>query len=151
MTSLFPQPDIVVYSASQETRLLVEVKARQPVTENTDAEIWPVEIRQQFGRFDCYFLLVTPERMLLFLPGDPTRGNALVGANPSLVLRGQLNTEKFPLQQLDEYQLISTVYSWLMFSQYTAEDELLADPAQQWLVNSGLHKAIFHGDIQQAA
>ncbi|MBT2558428.1 hypothetical protein J7E24_11580 [Hymenobacter sp. ISL-91] len=151
MTGLFLQPDIIVYSASQEPRLLVEVKVRQPVTNSTDSEHWPSEIRQQFGRFDCYFLLVTPERMALFLPGDPSGGSTMVWADSSSVLREQLDTEKFPLQQLDRQQLVSVVYSWLMFSQFTPTEELLADPAQQWLVNSGLHEVIFHGDIQQAA
>ncbi|GAA4007708.1 hypothetical protein GCM10022408_19660 [Hymenobacter fastidiosus] len=143
--------DIVVYSPDRKPKLLVDVKVRPSKPVDEQHIEWPAEIRRQHGYFDCYFLLVTPERMLLFAPGDPELGTQIVGADSTAVLQRQLDTTRFPLRQLDEQQLVSAVYSWLMFSQFKTADELLADPAQQWLVTSGLHATIFHGDIQQEA
>ncbi len=145
------QPDIVVYSADGQPRLLVEVKSRPDGVVDEAHPDWPMEIRRAHGHFDCYFLLVTPERMLLFLPGDPANGARIYAAESPAVLRQQLDTERHPLRQLDEQQLTSLVHWWLMFSQYETPDTLQQDPAQRWLVESGLHAAILRGNVQEAA
>ncbi|GGF09143.1 hypothetical protein [Hymenobacter cavernae] len=151
MNDLHLRSDIMVYSADQQLQLLVEVKARplHPVNE-LDLE-WSYEVRSEYGHFDCYFLLVTPERMLLFTPGELGKGSEVFSADSTAVLSRQLDTNRFPLRQLDGVELASLVYSWLMFTQFKSEEELLADPNQQWVVKLGLHAAIFHGDIQQEA
>lgn len=151
MDEMQNQPAIIVYSADGQPRLLVEVKVRPNGIVDEDHPDWPMEIRRAQGHFDCYFLLVTPERMILFLPGDPAFGGRLYGADSAAVLRRQLDTGRFPLRALDEQQLTSLVHWWLMFSQFESADTLQQDPAQRWLVESGLHTAILRGNIQEAA
>lgn len=142
-----PGPDFVVTSADGEVRLLVEVKTRNPAYMSDNEDVWPNELRREYGQYTCYFLLVTAERMLLFLPGDPAMGPLMVSKESSAVLAPYLNVERFPLRLLGELELGGVVRSWLGSVMFKPATVLLAEPAQAWLVESGLHTQIYQGYI----
>lgn len=143
-----PAPDFTVTSEEGQNKLLVEVKTRAPYSDHTEA-VWPVELRQEFGQFDCFFLLVTAERMMLFLPGSLESGGIIAGKDSNEVLASYLNLARFPLTQLGEQELYSVVRSWLGSIMFKSAETLLADDAQAWLVTSGLHAQIYRGYINR--
>lgn len=143
------RPDLVVFSADQKTRLIVELKAHTRLHSNkTD---WLPTVHQQYSQPGCYFLFVTPERLFLWLPDAEPSAEPAFALDAKQVLAGRLDTQRFPLNRLSGQELESVVYSWLLFTLFKSEEELLADPDQRWLVQSGLHRLIYHGDIARQA
>ncbi|UYZ64149.1 hypothetical protein [Hymenobacter weizhouensis] len=164
--------DLVGYSARHELRLLVEVKAgafwasqdlaawdEQDWQENFFQELtetWfpdPAKPSAEPATWhnDYYFMLVTPRQIALWRPGAAPRRAPDIIVDASAVLERQLDVQRFPLSRLDERNLESVVYSWLMFSQFKPKQQLIDEPAQRWLVDTGLYEAIYHGDIQLQA
>ena len=161
--------DLVGYSAQHELRLLVEVKAgrywaAKDLATWTD-EGWEDFFQEVTGAWfpssnkpapdprtwttPWYFMLVTPRQTALWQPGASHWRRPDYIVESSAVLARQLDTARFPLAQLDKWDLESVVQSWLTFSQLKTEPQLLEEAAQQWLVESGLYTAIFHGNIQR--
>ncbi len=143
-----PAPDFIVTNERGEARLLIEVKARMPASTATET-VRPAELRREYGQFDCYFLLVTAEQILLFSPGDPADGARVYAHDASAVLAGYLTIERFPLAALGGLKLSAVVRSWLGSVIFKPRAVLLNDPAQAWLVESGLYAQIHRGYIRR--
>lgn len=139
------RPDFTVSSAAGEEQLLVEVKNWTPTAAQA------LELRQQFDHFDCYFLLTTPDRMLLWTP--VAAGQSLTAASYAIeaspVLANYLTLERYPLKALSGQDLSLVVSSWLGSIIFKPAATLMEMPAQAWLVQSGLHERIYRGYIRR--
>lgn len=144
-------PDLLVVSSSGEKQLLVEVKSWLPTAiEDTPAD-WAQQTRNRRHFADGYLLLVTPESVALWLP---PLVNAVADVPPirqpsADVLANYLKIESYPLAALSEQELQLVVTAWLGSVMFKPAATLLALPAQAWLVESGLHAAIFRGFIRR--
>lgn len=148
------RPDFIVSSATGEKQLLVEVKKWQPAPMQSGQHALVNRQREKMGLAACYFLLVTPEAMTLWPPASASSGESIrQGASrrvPSAeVLANYLAIERYPLVALSEQELSLIVSSWLGSVMFKPATTLSAMPAQAWLVESGLHQAIYRGYVQR--
>ncbi|MBC8085192.1 MAG: hypothetical protein H7Z21_18505 [Hymenobacter sp.] len=143
------RPDLVVYSTDQKPRLIVELKAATRLRSSETG--WLSAVHQHYSQPGCYFLIVTPETLLLWLPDAESGAEPAFAVDAEQVLAGRLDTQRFPLSRLSGQELESVVYSWLLFTLFKSAQELLADPNQRWLVQSGLHALIYQGDVMRQA
>ena len=164
-------PDFIVSSSTGEKQLLVEIKRWLPSAIEDAPTTWVKQARQRWQLPACYVLLVTPERMVLWPPyssvAPSVRPSVTISVAPSVrpsaparqgpavtkasaeVLANYLNVERYPLKALSEEELSLVVSSWLGSVIFKPEATLLEMPAQAWLVESGLHAAIYRGFIRR--
>lgn len=148
------RPDFIVSSATGEKQLLVEVKKWVPAPMQSGQHSVVNRQRERMGRADCYLLLVTPERMTLWPPASAAQGESAMRAiakhvQSAEVLADYLAIERHPLTALSEQELSLIVSSWLGSVMFKPPETLLKMPAQAWLVQSGLHAAIYRGYVRR--
>lgn len=139
-------PDFVITSAEGEERLLVEVKSRTPAEALSDSN-WLDNFRRELGQYGCHYLLVTAEKMTLFLPGQPGTTFRTIQQDSSLVLASYWDLNRVPLDALGNLELRGVVRSWLGSIIFKPAAVLLENASQAWLVESGLHSQIYKGYI----
>lgn len=162
------QYDLLGYSADQQLRLFVELKARIQTGATSVAAQW---LRQLGGEHpQAYGLFVTPQWMLLRLPAtkrltsprvvgfwlealsrqlqeSPGWSETDYAVETVGSLDSAIDTKRVSIQKLSGAALSPIVVSWLSFSILTPSADLLQQPANAWLVESGLHEALYHGSI----
>lgn len=148
------RPDFIVSSATGVKQLLVEVKKWVPAPMQSDQYTVVNHQRERMGVADCYYLLVTPERMTLWPPASAMQGNSIWRAASQQVLSADvlanyLAIERYPLTALSEQELSLIVSSWLSSVMFKPAATLLAMHAQAWLVQSGVHEAIYRGYVRR--
>ncbi len=163
--------DLLGYDANQNLRLVVELKARIPQSGTLRTAMqWLRETGQQ--RPELYALFITPEFVLLRNPASQRRpAPLLIGTqlqvlqehlrtlagndvdfaiNTSECLNVAIDTQRVPLAKLVSGGLERVVTTWLSVALQDQSADLLAQPAQSWLVDSGLHTALRYGTIMAA-
>lgn len=146
------RPDFTVSSATGEEQLLVEVKNWTSTSAKADKQRRTlIAQRRMFGHPECYFLLVTPSHMALWLPAEDEQLIAISAyeMKSALVLANYLTIERHPLQTLTEQDFSLVISSWLGSVMFKPESTLLEMPGQAWLVESGLHARIYRGYIHR--
>ena len=149
MNVITRQPNFIAYSAEHQPRLVVEVKLSAHLRQNESN--WLQNIRQQYGQNNCYFLFATPEQLFLWLPETNSTAMPDYTKDAEAVLAERVDMNRFPLNSLNNNQLESIIYAWLMLAQFTPAEQVQANPAQSWLIASGLHAAIYRGDLTRQA
>lgn len=148
------RPDFIVSSATGEKQLLVEVKKWLPMPMQSGQHAVISHQRERTGLSNCYYLLVTPERMTLWPPASAAQGNSIMRSatrqvRSAEVLANYLAIERYPLTALSEQELSLIVSSWLGSVIFKPAATLLSMPAQAWLVQSGVHEAIYRGYVRR--
>lgn len=148
------RPDFIVSSATGENRLLVEVKKWAPTPMQSGQHAVVNHQREQIGLSNCYYLLVTPERMTLWPPSAAAHSDSVLRSATRQVLSVEvladyLAIERYPLTTLSEQELSLIVSSWLGSVMFKPAETLLSMPAQAWLVQSGVHEAIHRGYVRR--
>jgi hypothetical protein len=163
------QADLLVYDANRMLQLVVEIKAR-PVGSGatTKAQEWLQKIGEQ--QPNVFALFITAAFMALRLPVQQHQqeprmvalSSQALGEQARNRLRGQadyiidatasldlaIDTRRVPLLKLDTGGLQRVVESWLSSCLNAKEQDLAAQKAQAWLVDSGLHTALRYGKIR---
>ncbi len=143
-------PDFIVSSAAGEKQLLVEVKKWLPLPIQSGLAAWIAKERRRLALPESYVLLVTPEKMTLWPPPSTSAARSATYSVPARdVLAAYLSVERYPLASLNEQELSSVVSAWLGSVMFKPKATLLENPAQAWLVQSGLHSAIYRGFIRR--
>lgn len=146
------RPDFTVSSVTGEAQLVVEVKNWTPTPARAfNQRQMANEQRRMFDYPECYFLLVNPNQMALWLPVE--NGQHLMASaynvDSTLVLANYLTIERHPLRALTEQDFSLVISSWLGSVIFKPAQTLLEMPAQAWLVESGLHERIYRGYIHR--
>ena len=162
------QHDLLGYSTDQKLLLLVELKARIQTGATSLAAQWLRQTAREQPQ--AYGLFVTSQWMLLRLPADKRLSSPRVVGfwldalleqlqeSPSWKeadyvvetvssLDSAIDTKRVPIQKLGSAALSQIVMSWLSFCILTPPDDLMQQPANAWLVESGLHEALYQGSI----
>lgn len=139
--------DVTITSPDGETRLLVEVKSREPA----DAE-WARRFRRNIlahfpDNGSAYFLLVLPESLYLWEPDSGPEEEPDYEGSTEKALRPYL--EKAEVERLDGRAFEFLVSSWLsdLVALEPSEEEL--GPALRWLIDSGLYAKIRGGSVER--
>lgn len=137
-------PDLVVTSAEGVPQLLVEAKSQ--------SNLWAVaaEWHQRAALHNpfCFLLFVATDKFWLWTPGGVEP--AYEGNTMPLVER-YIDLHKVPLATVRGQAFESLIYAWLGSVIFKPASVLLELPAQQWLVDTGLHPLIYRGYIQWEA
>ena len=164
--------DLLGYDAGQNLQLVVELKPRVPQAGTLHmAGQWLREVGQE--RPELYALFITPEWVLLRNPAphrqprlrvlgtqrqavqvqlaDRLGADVDFAVNASECLGAAIDTQRMPLAKLVAGGLERVVASWLSAALQDLPAELLAQPAQGWLVDSGLHTALRHGTVMASS
>lgn len=139
------RPDFMITSATGEKQLLVEVKTWLPAPSQAQ------ELRRQYGHPECYFLLATPDHLLLWLPtqGEQPLAASAYSVEASAVLANYITLERHPLRTLTGQDFSLVISSWLGSVMFKPAGTLLEMPEQAWLVDSGVHERIYRGYIHR--
>lgn len=159
--------DLLGYAADHTLHLVIELKSRVQSGATGLAKQWLQEVGQQ--RPELYALFITPEFMVLRLPfsqrGSNPRsvgfrrqvfqdqlfdrlGSAIdYAVDTSACLDSAIDTQRVPLHKLGPNDLAQVVTSWLESSLMSSGTELLSQPTQSWLVESGLHGILQNGVV----
>lgn len=161
------QPDLIGYSSDHQLQLVIEIKARVQSGALSRAQHWLQQVGNELA--GGFALFVTPAMLLLRLPqnlrlvapraignvpeslqeqlkdaGVGAELDYIVDALPSL--DSAVNTHYVSLQTLGSDDLQQVVSSWLSFAIITPAAELQRS-SNAWLVESGLHSALYQGTI----
>ena len=159
--------DLLGYSADHTLRLVIELKPRIQRGATSLAGTWLRAVGEQ--RPDIYALFITAEFMLLRMPlvqrrprpqlvSMPAQAQQIqllsrleseidYAINASACLDAAIDTQRVPLVKLSHNGLEQVVTSWLASSIITPATELLRQPTQAWLVESGLHSLLRNGTV----
>lgn len=163
---LTSQYDLLGYSTNGQLQLVVEIKARVQKGAIVLAREWLHKVGQE--QPSLYALFVTPEFILLRLPSNKRLASPVFVAirqasimqlyerlpndfdyavNAMACLDVAIDTQRIPLQKLVIGGLERVINSWLNSVLLLPAGELQQQPAQSWLVESGLHEVLANGTI----
>lgn len=141
-TSAFLQTDLLVTAEDGVPHLLVEVRSHAQAGRVIGQALWRQVVAEQPGN---YLLFITNQRFWLWQPGHP---EPVYEGDTADLLARYIQLDRVPLSSLDGRELTTVVYAWLGSIIFKPAAVLAAWPAQQWLVESGLHSLIYRGYIQ---
>ena len=142
--------DLAVYDRFQRLILTVEAKKKSGVSEKWAAQTRRNLVVHGFYPLASYFLLATPEKFFLWTKERNNLEETLPNyiENAELLLKPHLEELGFNLREIDGYVFEQVVAHWLKYDvMYLVED--IAKP--KWLVESGLSKEIFRGNLSLEA
>ncbi|MFN8489527.1 MAG: hypothetical protein U0350_18230 [Caldilineaceae bacterium] len=142
------QPDVVVYSSQDKPQLVVEVKNRSGASDEWARQMRRNLLAHALVPATPYFLLVLPDYIYLWRSKDLANieNPPDYKVETQVVLADYLQRLSRPLREISEYSLELLVNSWLkdiVNLPQLAQD----DPAQRWLIESGLYNAIQKGSV----
>ena len=138
--------DIIVYSADEQARLIVEIKNRKGVTDEWAGQMRRNLIAHGLVPSSLYFLLALPDHFYLWKPGhlaESNRADYKVASQDIL----QEFANQPNLDALSEVGLELLVNSWL--SQLISSPiDKKSSPEFNWIFDSGLYDSISGGSIR---
>lgn len=150
-------------NGGRDGQLAIEVKsARSGRLDLPGATAWFDALRgAELGPQPWALAILDPWAVYLRLPAafrnaatnpEPLRVQAaaadyVFASGPSLA--AFIDTERLPLATLRHDDLLLVVSSWLSFVMSASVAQLLARPADAWVVETGLHRAIAGGTVQE--
>lgn len=142
--------DLAVYDRFQRLILTVEAKKKSGVSAKWAAQTRRNLVVHGFYPLASYFLLATPEKFFLWTKErnnlEETMPNYI--ENAELLLKPHLEELGFNLREIDGYIFEQVVAHWLKYDvMYPLEN--VSKP--KWLVESGLSKEIFRGNLSLEA
>lgn len=142
--------DLAVYDRFQRLILTVEAKKKSGVSAKWAAQTRRNLVVHGFYPLASYFLLATPEKFFLWTKErnnlEETMPNYI--ENAELLLKPHLEELGFNLREIDGYIFEQVVAHWLKYDvMYPLEN--VTKP--KWLVESGLSKEIFRGNLSLEA
>ncbi len=142
--------DLAVYDRFQKLILTVEAKKKFGVSAKWAAQTRRNLVVHGFYPLASYFLLATPEKFFLWTPErnnmEETLPNYVEDAENQL--KPHLDELGFNLRDIDGYIFEQVVAHWLKYDvMYPIEN--VTKP--KWLIESGLSKKIFRGNLSLEA
>ncbi len=142
--------DLAVYDRFQRLIVTVEAKKKSGASEKWAAQTRRNLVVHAFYPLASYFLLVTPEKFFLWTSErnnlEETLPNFVENAEP--LLKPHLEELGFNLREIDGYIFEQVVAHWLKYD-VIYPIESVTKP--KWLVESGLSKKIFRGNLSLEA
>ena len=140
--------DIVVYDRHRNLRLLVEVKALREVTAELAAQYRRNLLAHDMISSNPYFLIATPQFFYLWPEGcSQLESSPAWQVAAADVLGPAMVPEGMTLENLSHYGLEMLVTSWLYELIDGAPLPEPPSPGWQWLVESGLYRAVRGGSV----
>jgi hypothetical protein len=139
--------DLAAYDQNNQLILVVEVKSKLNVPPE-----WAARLRRNIlahGTFPnaAYFLMAFPDRFYLWkntiATQEATEPTYVIDARP--ILQPYFERADTTAALISGQSLELIIASWLNELIHKAPDQL--DASQQWLLESGLHDAIFGGSL----
>jgi hypothetical protein len=143
-----PQPDVVVYASNDKPQLVVEVKNRAGASDEWARQMRYNLLAHALVPLTPYFLLVLPDFTYLWRSKDLANIESPPDykVETQAVLADYLRRLPKPLSEISEYSLEILVNSWLK-DVVSLPLSGVDNPAQRWIVESGLYQAIKKGAV----
>lgn len=138
--------DLIVYSADDQARLIVEVKNRKGVTDEWAVQMHRNLIAHGLVPPTIYFLLALPDHFYLWKPSNLTESNRADYKVASQEILQQFANQP-NLDALSEVGLELLVNSWLS-RVISSPIDRKSSPELNWIFDSGLYDSINGGSIR---